>query len=232
MCTRGDFEGELIVKKGTVPAFWLDRTEVTNAAFAEWLNGQTQVRLLPDKRVVLEDGRTLLVDLGPPTGSIRHEAGRYQVRPGDEEKPVVLVTWLGAERYCASQGKRLPTEMEWERAARHPGGGPFPWGNGDPSCNEVRFGQDRRYPACPAAAPGPSPVGASSLDRSTEGVADLAGNVQEWVWDSVPGMRNQHIVRGGDFEGSVMMLRSGFKERYLADKSLHSIGFRCAKDER
>ena len=233
-----------------VRPFFIDRTEVTNRAFAAWLNENKQ------RFVVIDDGEghtpRLAFDHGAPfasllTGTVRTagvklelRAGEYRTDERDADRPVVGVTWLGAEAYCKAQGKRLPSENEWEYAARGSKRRRAPWGDGAPSCAGVAIarlsGQE-----CAAELAEPSSVGSSTQDRTPEEVSDLGGNVSEWTADaysSAPGERpcvaasghSCRVVRGGAFGDPGLMARSAFRSRFDESANATNIGFRCVKD--
>src|SRR5262249_42239550 len=146
----------------TLSDFWIDRTEVTVAAYEQCV-----------------------------TAGYCHEppfsTGAARLKQPDF--PVVLVTWFDAKRYCEWRNERLPTEAEWERAARGPSGRRYPWGNvwnaslanhGKSSWSDFRMGDTID------ASDGfdeLAPVASFREGRTTEGVMDLAGNAAEWVAD-------------------------------------------------
>jgi formylglycine-generating enzyme required for sulfatase activity len=147
----------------TLDDFWIDRTEVNNAQFAAYLNEHGNTAERGAQAVVLDKGYC----------QIRHEDGAYRVG-GAVQHPVVMVTWYGADAYCKSVGGRLPTEAEWEYAARGPEGRAYPWGDAMPDCDRARYGDCARAPV----QIGSLPEGASWC-----GALDMAGNVWEWVAD-------------------------------------------------
>jgi hypothetical protein len=146
--------------------------------------------------------------------------------------PVSNATWAMASGYCKWAGKRLPTEAEWEKAARGPAGTIYPWGNGAPGCSLAQ------YKGCGLADT--VPVG-QLTGNSGYGVEDLAGNVAEWVSDNYgsnyymnapatdptgpPG--GMHIRRGGGFTSDPPALRTS--ARLAGDSASPSAGFRCAR---
>ena len=159
------------------------------------------------------------------------------------------MTWEGAQLYCQAQGKRLPTEAEWEYAARGAHGWRFPWGSEEPSCEGVVFARRPNY-ACAQLQTGPSDVGHAAQDRSPQGVRDLAGNVAEWVsdsyvehypvcdapcvdpWVETPDARATQaarVIRGGDYNVAAPLTRAAWRGRWPHDYSTGNIGFRCAR---
>jgi formylglycine-generating enzyme required for sulfatase activity/DNA-binding NarL/FixJ family response regulator len=162
--------------------------------------------------------------------------GRYHEAPLDVNSPVFGVDWFDAYAYAKWKGRRLPTEQEWEKAARGTRGFKYPWGN-EPDASKVNSGSD--YDADPTKGGDTdgykrwSPVDAKEGDRSPFGMIGAAGNVSEWTasFDADPQMPNQEIpvIRGGnwknpDFSTTRRVLR-------LMDlQADEALGFRTASD--
>jgi formylglycine-generating enzyme required for sulfatase activity len=186
--------------------FWIDVTEVTQADYA---------------RCVAARGC-------PPVRCSRWLAA-------DPTLPVSCVDWEQANAYCAWAHKRLPTEAEWEKAARGTDGRLYPWGNAVPTCELAR------YYGCGTAKP--DPVGSHPKGVSPYGALDMAGNVWEWVADWYddayyskapdknppgPDQGEQKIVRGGAFKYGPRELLSA--SRTFDNPGVHyeHVGVRCA----
>jgi formylglycine-generating enzyme required for sulfatase activity len=195
-------------------SFYIDKHEVTVARYAEFLKATGGAN--------------------PPEGweeSSLDNGGAL---------PVVGVAWHDAEAYCRWAGKRLPTESEWEKAARGGDGRRYPWGNDEPNSSLAIFGK---------SAPGPykgglAPVEGRAAAKSPYGAHDLAGNASEWVWDWFADgfVRGQVRNPKGPDSGAARVIRGGgwydAPERLNSTRRMHAspgtraddIGFRCAKD--
>ena len=156
----------------TLDAYCIDRTEVTVDAYAKCVaaGGCAEAPRTWDHL----PGNPVYPDPGLCNGG----------KPGLEEHPINCVTWFHAEAYCAWAGKRLPTEAEWEHAARGDDGRTFPWGNDDP----VRDGPEDDKLVWHARGLQQNvsitmPVGSFPAGASPYGLLDMAGNVEEWVAD-------------------------------------------------
>lgn len=189
-----------------VASFRLDKFEVTNSLYADFVRATSG----PE----------------PPFWRKVHFAGPHL--------PVVGITWEEARAYCAWAGKRLPTEAEWEYAARGAGKGRrYPWGN-------ARRGRNAVFGLSPDVG-GPKAVGRRPDGASVHGVEDLAGNVWEWVEDEFrtkpedarPLTRNGRPLRtlkGGSWVNGWWALASSHRTGDVPENRLPAYGFRCAAD--
>jgi len=207
-----------------IDAFWMDQFEVSNA---EYFN-------------CVESG-----DCRAPA-EIDSAGFAYAIASGSANAPVVNVSWDDAGDYCAWADKRLPTEAEWEKAARGEDERVYPWGT-DPDaqnkawfCNECIF--SRENPEVLDDFSGPVPVGSFSDGQSPYGIEDLAGNVWEWVQDWYAGETyaelNQvnpegpaegdfRVVRGGSWTSPSTYLRSSYRQARGQASNWIDVGFRC-----
>jgi formylglycine-generating enzyme required for sulfatase activity len=200
-------EDEQPVHAVNLNAFWIDQTEVTNAMYLA---------------CIAADGCSPL-------------AGSSADLSANPDFPVQGAAWHEAVEYCVWAGRRLPTEAEWEKAARGTDGRLFPWGNGSPSGELANF--DQLHDG--VVAVGSLPAGASPY-----GALDMAGNVYEWVADWYgedyyasspsdnphgPESGIQRVLRGGAWNSRVDNLRSA--NRFWAFPGRNDFdGFRCALD--
>jgi formylglycine-generating enzyme required for sulfatase activity len=152
----------------------------------------------------------------------------------DPDLPVSCVHWSDAEAYCGFVGKRLPTEREWEYAARGPYALPFPWGAG-PSCgNAITLLNEQSGRSC---AKRPARVGTHPGGASVFGVQDMSGNVEEWTADWYvellgPAARSgsAHVLRGGGWLSAPSQARTTARNWGSAVEAGANVGFRCARD--
>jgi formylglycine-generating enzyme required for sulfatase activity len=220
--TMGSGEGdsdEWPVHAVTLEAFWIDQTEVTNAQFATFLN---------------ERGNQNWLDL--EKSPLERSGNRYRSRDFAVDLPVGEVSWYGAAAYCEWAGGRLPTEAEWEYAARGPDGCTCPWGSDAPTCERAQF---------EVCAGGRVPVGRFADGASWCGALDMAGNVWEWVSDwydreyysrlsgqnpAGPSSGDLRVLRGGSFVDGPSELRSSNRHSASPESTRANYGFRCVRD--
>lgn len=152
--------------------------------------------------------------------------------------PALYVTWKEADGLCRSQGKRLPTEAEWEKAARGPDGNLFPWGRQLPDNTLAMFGQHHVHEIPILAA-----VSSGEAGKSYYGLHHMAGNVAEWVNDwfgfdyyaymperNPPGPSSGRYksLRGGSWKSNRIMLRTATRSGAPSHQRSATVGFRCA----
>jgi iron(II)-dependent oxidoreductase len=141
--------------------------------------------------------------------------------PAPDDHPVVFVDWHDASEFCAWAGGRLPSEAEWEKAARGTDARRYPWGNEeDPTRAAVGAGLKRGTTA---------PVGAHPGGASPYGLEDMAGNV--WEWTSTETADGERVLRGGSYASpGLPWARCAMRSRSRPQRRQAHIGFRVARD--
>ncbi len=195
-----------------VSEFWIDKTEVTNAQYRKCVEAGTC-------------RAPTTCDWGDPTYSDSSKT----------DHPVVCVSWQDAKAYCEWAGKRLPTEAEWEKAARGTDGRKYPWGNSFDGNKLNSSGTDDGYQYT-------APVGSYPEGASPYGVLDMAGNVWEWCQDwydedyyaispqrdpQGPSSGSYRVVRGGSWGNYERGVRAADRDRLVPDYRADYLGFRC-----
>ena len=217
-------EDERPAHEVTVGEYSIDRFPVTNAQFAEFLNKAAPTTLQN------------LYDVDDPDARIHRRGDKWAADGGYGNHPVVEVPWNGAVQYCAWRGKRLPTEAEWEKAARGTDARRYPWGNEIP---------DRRKAQYEAGYNATAPVDAFSGGASPYAVREMAGNAWQWVssayrpypYRSDDGREDLkpgpiRATRGGGHDSPANEITTTQRGRTLSRNPAsghHNIGFRCAK---
>ena len=204
---RGWFDDEIPQHNYYLPAYYIDRYEVTNKQYRKFM----QATKYP--RPAFFDDPML----------------------NGDDQPVVGVNWADADAYCWWAKKRLPTEAEWEKAARGTDGKIFPWGNKwlTEYTNSIESGLQKT-----------APVGRYTWGASEYGVMDMAGNVWEWCSDWYDryiyrfssknrkprySRHGHRVIRGGSYLDSSFELRSTYRFRFKQQYNFINIGFRCVK---
>ena len=246
----GAYDFEKPAREIFISAFWMYLTPVTNAQFAQFVDLTGYVTTAEDLEMVpFFAGYGL--DVMMLFGAYWNNIGDISpLIPVIEDHPVVYMSWYDAAAYCEWAGGRLPTEAEWEKAARGTDERLFPWGN-----NPVT-GEKANY--CDASCAGDwgdelvddgyrytSPVGNYPAGVSPYGVLDMAGNVDEWVYDwfeadyyqvssdfDPPGPEQGQgkSLRGGNYMSGESGLRTWRRENMSPDTPWNTTGFRCAFD--
>lgn len=209
-----------------LPTFYIDRNLITVAAFAQFV--QVHGTAGP--------GGELYLDVSDADNRIHQHDRAWLPEKGYALYPVGEVSWYGAMAYCKWRKKRLPSEAEWEKAARGTDGRLYPWGNEPPRSDLAFFGGYRGETR---------PVGQYPKGASPYGVRDMAGQVWEWttsMYQPYPyypedGRENvsvtaSRVARGGSSSSSAEGLTSTSREVVLPNRMVtgHAyIGFRCAK---
>jgi formylglycine-generating enzyme required for sulfatase activity len=142
------------------------------------------------------------------------------------QKPVVGVTWHEAEAYCRQYGKRLPTEQEWEKAARGTDGRLYPWGNEEPTSLHANFGKCCVFKSYDFLVN----IGSLEAGKSPYGLYDMAGNVWEWTSSDYDDSGKEKVLRGGSWGSNPQRLRSANRNNIEPMFRVADIGFRCAQD--
>jgi len=219
--TMGSNDGDLDeqpVHTVYLDAYWIDQTEVTN------------------------DKYMLCVQAGgcqPRSDSGSHRRSSYYGNSQYGDYPVINLTWHYAQAYCAWAEARLPSEAEWEKAARGTDGRIYPWGNNDPTCNLANL-----WPSESSCVGDTSAVGSYQAGASPYGALDMAGNVWEWVADRYgqtyysqspssnptgPDSGQYRVLRGGSFFELGVGVRSARRFGNVSEYMIaRHFGFRCA----
>jgi len=209
---KGD-EDEAPAHRVYLNAFYIDKFEVTNGRFAKYVEA---------------------IQSEPPWGFTDKETPVIHA-----ERPVRWVNWMDAMGYCLWLGKRLPTEAEWEKAARGTDERTYPWGNDPPTPVHAVYGLKEGGPETVSV------IGNHHMGQSPYGVQDLAGNLYEWVMDWYadnfytnspavnprgPAEGTAKVQRGGSYVNTPYRLRSSFRTKGDPTEQDPNVGFRCAQD--
>jgi len=219
---EGDWVGEdeFPLHEVKLNSFWMDKTEVTNDRYQKCVQAG---------------------NCTAPHSKASETRKSYYDDPNFSEYPVIQVDWEQAKSYCQWAGRRLPTEAEWEKAARGPTERTFPWLGEGYGHDLATFDVDYHWPLADTTRAGNFPKGASYY-----GVMDMAGNVYEWVADWYAADYYQHspaqnpmgpdqgikrVIRGGAWTSDWTFLRTAARLSIYPGQFSDDVGFRCAQSE-
>ena len=208
MGSKDGYDDEQPIHQVYLNAFYIDKYEVTNSFYKDCVNAGACT--LPS------------------------ETGKY-IGPSRVNHPVVFIDWYQAKAYCEWRDSALPSEAQWEKAARSTDARTYPWGE-ELTCDRANYGK---------CILNTTAIGSYESGKSYYGIYDLSGNVWEWVNDwyddayyqispSVnplgPNTGVFKILRGGAWAHNIHNPRSAFRTSDYPDTSHYNAGFRCAKD--
>ena len=215
------------VHQVTLSPYWMNKYEVTSSDFAKFLNSHQAAALR-------------FIEITPSV-TVEYVEGKYRPRNGLENLPVNRVSWYGANAYCQWKGNRLPTEAEWEKAARGTDQRIFPWGDEPPDNSRTTF--RRKFSKLGFKVM--EPVDSMSRGASPYGIHHMAGNVWEWVADWFDGGTYEdheprdpkgpetgvsRVLRGGNWYYKAYYMRTTYRFNERPEKFKIRQGFRCARD--
>jgi len=224
----------------TLSPFRIERVEVSYSQYLAFMNylEQTNPRAYANGCY----GQPCLeTNLDSETSAVTYDSVNYTVVPVISQLPVTEVTWYGARAYCEAIGRRLPTEAEWEYAARGSNGFIYPWGNDwDATLAMTRYTAD-------GSTAQKVDVNSFPLGASPFGVLNMAGNVSEWVFDwydarfygrpeatqpdpEGPASGTTKVHRGGSWDAVPFFARTVHRQDFAPNDGTPYIGFRCAAD--
>lgn len=216
-------------------AFRIDQTEVTNAMFTKFLS---ETKYLTDAQ---KAGKSSVYLKGTGWSLVngadwQHPSGPGSSLSGYENHPVIHVSWNDAKAYCTWVGGNLPTEAQWEKAARGTDGRIYPWGNQAPNSSYALFNNEKG---------GTAAVKSYEKGKSPYGAYDMAGNVWEWVADwydedyyysqstwrnpSGPSGGSLRVLRGGAWTDDSGGMHSAVRGKLEPERTFDYIGFRCVR---
>lgn len=235
-CSPADGEDSSPQHRVTISDFMIETTEVTYRQYLTFINGlgagshRNGCIGFPCMQTQTENENS----------NVSFDGATYRVLPAIENSPMTNVTWYGAQAYCQAIGRRLPTEAEWERAARGDTSFIYPWGS---TWDATRASTNR--PADPTFLPAKVDVNSFPLGASPYGALNMAGNVEEWVSDwydprfysspeatlpntQGPASGDEKVTRGGAWDFIPFFSRTVHRRSLRPNDPTGSVGFRCA----
>lgn len=242
----------------TTDAYQIMITDVTTQQYADFLNkalGDGYVKIENDQvlgyypgdefREVkheerIDAGDWIFIPLNDPSQRIEYSGTTFTAQPGYENHPMTMVTWFGAWGYCQYYDYRLPTEIEWEKAARGDDTRPFPWGDEIERENANYYASRDPFEDMDSFGSRTTPVGFfngktydgyETLDSASPyGLYDMAGNVWQWTGDVYEGM-HYRFMRGGSKDTYEMDLRIWVRNNATPTYTSPGVGFRCVSNQ-
>ena len=223
-----NYSAERPVQKISLDSYYIDKYLVTNEKFAKFIE-ESKYKTDAEKEGAgnVRIGRRWK----KVEGAIWKKPDGLTTIDGKENHPVSQVSYNDAAAYCKWAQKDLPTEAQWEKAAREPDANEYPWGNSDPNDTSANFDN---------IVGTTTPVTEYEKGQSYYGVQDMAGNVYQWCKDwygtgerasknpTGPKEGKEHVIKGGSFIEGMESLRSANRDRYEPNYSSFLFGFRCA----
>ena len=235
MGSNSEATNEKPVHSVYVDAFYMDKYEVTNAEYSEFLNAKGKHT----------EGGIMWYHIGQSASRIEYVSGEYRVKTGYANHPVVEVSWYGAMAYAAWKGKRLPTEAEWEKAARgNLSGLKYPWGN---TIDASKANYNKHINDTTAVG---------KYTANGYGLYDLSGNAEEWcldeynagfyaisparnplsgansinwILDNYTGVNSSRVLRGGSWRSVAFNVRCALRSLGTPASTYLNLGFRCVR---
>lgn len=240
----------------TTPVYEIMITNVTTAQYAGYLNealaagsvkfeGNQVVGYYPGDAFrgvkheePIETGDWIFIPLEDPAQRIEFDGTTFSVQAAYENHPMTMISWFGARGYCDFYGYRLPTEIEWEKAARGTDTRPFPWGEEMQRENANFYASRDPFEDMRSFGSRTSPVGfyngktyagyTTLNSASPYGLYDMAGNVWQWTGNVYEGM-HYRFMRGGSKDTYQMDLRIWVRNNATPSYFSPGVGFRCVK---
>jgi len=238
ICNASDGGDSIPLHQVTIDQFWIERTEVSLTQYVAFLNsqgaGSHSNGCFGELCIITQSENQF--------SNILFDGANYTVAPVFANLPAPGVSWWGAQAYCQAIGRRLPTEAEWERAARGANNFLYPWGD-----QWVSDGRARVRIPNQEGTEGAGEVGSQPSNLSGFGALDMAGNVAEWVSDYYeatyysqttvnnlnpqgPSFGTDRVLRGGSWDTPPFFARAVHRQNQPPNSTFLWMGFRCASD--